>query len=82
MSEDDGRLRNALLVFREDYANKRRIAPNRVFTEAVLNKLVAEKPVTSDKVRSILPPASYFYVGPQILKIIQDFLQGPLPEER
>lgn len=82
MSEDDGQLRNALLIFREDYANKRHIAPNRVFTEAVLNKLVAEKPVTNDEIRSILPPTSYFYVGPQILKIIQDFLQGPLPEEK
>ena len=82
MSEDDGQLRNALLVFREDYATKKHIAPNRVFTEAVLNKLVAEKPVTSDQVRSILPPTSYFYVGPQIVKIIQDFLQGPLLEEK
>ncbi len=81
LSQDDGQLRNALLIFREEYAAKKHIAPARIFNEATLNKLVQQKPVTDADVRNILPPQSYFYVGNQVLEIITNFLFGALPKD-
>lgn len=74
VSENDEALRNELMLFRYDYANKKHIQERTMFTDKAIDKLIIEKPVTINELKKIISPNTCFYCGQQILDIISKYL--------
>lgn len=73
MTEDDGKLRDELMIFRMNTAAAKGIKDTSIFTDKQLDRLVAEKPTSIDELKLIVSVSTWHYVGAEIIAIIQKY---------
>lgn len=74
LSDKDTALRNELMEFRLKYSQQKHLAENVVYTDKMIDLMVAEKPTTKVELKKILRPNTFYYISDQIIAIINKYL--------
>lgn len=74
LSDKDKALRDELMIFRMNYSIKKNIKDTSVFTDKMLEKLIAKKPIDLKTLNGIINPKSSYHVGKDVLAIIAKYL--------
>jgi len=74
MGEEDGKLRDELMLFRFNTASAKGIKENTIFTDKQLDRLVVEKPTSKDELKLILSANTCHYSGQEIIDIIKKYI--------
>lgn len=74
LSDKDTALRNELMEFRLKYSQQKHLAENVVYTDKMIDLMVAEKPATKAELKKILRPNTFYYISEQIIAIINKYL--------
>ena len=72
LSENDVALRNALQIYRFNYATEKHKSESSIFTDKMLDRIVFEKPVTKDALKKIVSDYTVYYCGDDIIKIVAE----------
>lgn len=69
-SSDDKGLRDDLMKLRLERSNQTHKSESRIMTDKVIEKIVAEKPMTLEGLGKIVPPDTKHYIGDQIIELV------------
>ena len=73
MKEEDGALRNELMVFRLETASAKGLKESTVYTDKQLERMVIEKPTSKEELRRIISAQTNHFVGEKIIEIIKKY---------
>ena len=70
MSGGDKALRDDLLLLRMQYSTEKHIPENKIMTDKMIDKIVAEKPLARAALRKIVSQMTDYYLGDKIIETI------------
>ena len=74
LSDNDKALKDELMLFRLTYCTKKGLTEKYVYTDKMIEKMVATKPIDITSLSKIINPKSSYYIGKDLLSIIQKYL--------
>ena len=74
LTENDTALRDALFVYRLNYATNKHIPESKVYTDKMIDKMVVEKPVTPQELKKIVNANTAYYCGKELIEIIVKYI--------
>ena len=74
LNENDAALRNELMLYRFNFSNQKHIAETKIYTDKMIDKMIAVKPVTALELKKIVSAGTCYYCGKELIEIIVKYL--------